>query len=124
MYLGFPTKKALCKHHGASYSRMCKAMLKLNMNTEQALEYALRSDCKITQYQGVTGLKAIAEHLGVTRNQLRYAVTELGLSIDDAIKYINSDERKGKLDLCRRFMKTRKPVEMDPLWALALGIKL
>ena len=124
MYLGYPTKKALCQAKGASYHRMCKATVKLKMSTEDALNYALRSDCNTVTHNGVTGMKNIAASLGLTFNQLRYPVTDLGLSIEDAIIYINSDNRNQKDALCNAFKKTRKPVELSPLWALALGIKL
>ena len=124
MYLGYPTKKELCAAKGVSYWKFTAGMKKNNMSLEQALVYASKIDSHRITYNGLVGIKAIAASLGLSYNQLRYTVSDVGLSVEDAIIYINSDNRNQKDALCNAFKKTRKPVELSPLWAMALGIKL
>lgn len=113
MYLGYPTKKALCKAHGVSYHRFI--VRSKTHGIKESLEYAKPIGKREIVWRGISGLKEIAAANNVSFNRLRSALYDKHLTIEDAVTFA-IDKDALVID------KTPRP-QLDPVMRLALGLR-
>ncbi|EJV0369625.1 hypothetical protein N5280_002471 [Vibrio vulnificus] len=122
-YQGAKGLVEISKLTGIPKPTLAARIRKFNLTVKEAVEYKHIRGKVIYKYQGLVGLTAIAREFGVNYHTLRHRVEKMGLPIEEALTQESFQEgHKGKRDQ-KDPSSQGLLTKLDPLWALALGIK-
>ena len=114
-----------CRDSGVNYESVNTAMRRYGISMEEAINHCKTHRKVKFVYQGIEGLPKIAKKLDLNYNSLMHVVYRLGVTnIKDAVE-ITKSRKKGnnKKPKIKPEVKTKtKPVKLDSLWKIALGI--
>ncbi|MGL0958506.1 hypothetical protein ACSTD9_03430 [Vibrio vulnificus] len=122
-YQGAKGLVEISKLTGIPKATLAARIRKFKLTAKEAVEYTHVRGKVVHKYKGFVGLTAIAREFGANYHTLRHRVEKMGLPIEEALTQESFQEGyKGKRGP-KESLEYGLLTKLDPLWALALGIK-
>ncbi|BDU38728.1 hypothetical protein [Vibrio nigripulchritudo] len=74
------------------------------------------------EYKGIKGISAIAKHVGMDASTIFYRMSKNGLTLEQAVE-MPAKKRGARIKKAKP-QALKKPLDLHPLWALALDVRL